>query len=83
MNEGCLEFSCHLHLLQNITTENGINFTQEPICIKMTLNSSDANNKIMIIMIATSDKDLWWLPSLLSCNLPQIQTGLYFKLCRV
>ena len=82
MNEGCLEFSCYLHLLQNITIENGINFTQEPICIDMT-NSSDANNKIMIIMITTSDKNLQWLPSLLSCNFPQIQTGLYFKLCHV
>ena len=52
------------NLEKNITTENGINFTQEPICIDIT-NSPDANNKIVIIMITTSDKNLWWLPSLL------------------
>lgn len=56
-------------------------FHSRALCIDIT-NSSNANNKIVIIMI-TSDKDLRWLPSLLSCNFPQIQTGLYFKLCHV
>lgn len=44
MNKECLEFLCHVHLLQNITTENGINFTQEPLCIDIT-NSSNANSE--------------------------------------